>query len=94
MITLSRLGQSEEHFQLNPDMIVTVEANPDTVITLATGAKVVVTQTPEDVAEAVSAYRSLIISDALRGRRMPRSAVARAAKARESSLRAVDDASA
>ncbi len=46
MITLHRLGHSDEPFQLNPDMIVTVESTPDTVITLATGAKVVVAETP------------------------------------------------
>ena len=50
MITLNRLGHSDEPFQLNPDMIVTVESTPDTVITLATGAKVVVAETPEEVA--------------------------------------------
>ncbi len=50
MITLNRLGHSDEPFQLNPDMVVTVESTPDTVITLATGAKVVVAETPEQVA--------------------------------------------
>ena len=39
----------DEPFQLNPDMIVTVESTPDTVITLATGAKIVVAETPEEV---------------------------------------------
>jgi len=42
MITLNRLGHTDEPFQLNVDMIVTVESTPDTVITLATGTKVVV----------------------------------------------------
>jgi len=28
MITLNRLGHSDEPFQLNPDMIVTVESTP------------------------------------------------------------------
>src|SRR5438132_746917 len=37
MIELHRLGQPEP-FQLNPDLIVTVEAHPDTVIHLATFA--------------------------------------------------------
>ena len=58
MITLNRLGHSDEPFQLNPDMIVTVESTPDTVIALATGAKVVVAETPEEVAAAVHAYRA------------------------------------
>jgi uncharacterized protein YlzI (FlbEa/FlbD family) len=72
MITLNRLGHSDEPFQLNPDMIVTVESTPDTVIALATGAKVVVAETPEEVAAAVHAYRAGVLSEALRGRRAPR----------------------
>jgi flagellar protein FlbD len=72
MITLHRLGQSDEPFQLNTDMIVTVESTPDTVIALATGAKVVVSETPEEVAAAIGAYRALVMSEALRRRRPER----------------------
>ncbi len=72
MITLNRLGHSDEPFQLNPDMIVTVESTPDTVIALATGAKVVVAETPAEVAAAVHACRAEVMSDALRRRRPPR----------------------
>ncbi len=68
MITLNRLGHSDEPFHLNPDMIVTVESTPDTVIALATGAKIVVAETPEQVRAAVHAYRVDIMSDALRRR--------------------------
>ena len=68
MITLNRLGHSDEPFHLNTDMIVTVESTPDTVITLATGAKVVVAETPAEVAAAVHAYRAAVLSDALRRR--------------------------
>jgi uncharacterized protein YlzI (FlbEa/FlbD family) len=71
MITLNRLGHSDEPFQLNPDMIVTVESTPDTVIALATGAKVVVAETPEEVAAAVHAHRAAVLSDALRRRGTP-----------------------
>jgi flagellar protein FlbD len=74
MITLNRLGQHDEPFQLNTDMIVTVESTPDTVITLATGAKVVVTETPEQVAAAVREYRAEVLSEALRRRRPERAA--------------------
>ena len=79
MITLNRLGHSDEPFQLNPDMIVTVESTPDTVIALATGAKVVVAETPEDVAAAVHGYRASVLSDALRrrGAQRPPAAAAR-----------------
>jgi uncharacterized protein YlzI (FlbEa/FlbD family) len=72
MITLNRLGHSDEPFQLNPDMIVTVESTPDTVIALATGAKVVVAETPEEVVAAVHANRAAVLSDALRRRGTPR----------------------
>jgi uncharacterized protein YlzI (FlbEa/FlbD family) len=74
MITLHRLGHSDESFQLNPDMIVTIESTPDTVISLATGAKVVVSATPDEVAAAVRSYRSDVLADALRRRRPERSA--------------------
>jgi len=72
MITLNRLGHSDEPFHLNPDMIVMVESTPDTVITLATGTKVVVADTPEDVAAAVRAYRAAVLGDALARRRVQR----------------------
>lgn len=68
MITLSRLGHSDEPFQLNPDMIVTVESTPDTVITLATGARIVVSESPEEVASAVHEYRADVLAGAFRRR--------------------------
>jgi flagellar protein FlbD len=68
MITLNRLGHSDEPFLLNIDMIVTVESTPDTVITLATGAKVVVAETPDEVAAAVHAYRAEVLADAFKRR--------------------------
>ncbi|HEX4465783.1 MAG TPA: flagellar FlbD family protein [Solirubrobacteraceae bacterium] len=89
MITLNRLGHSDEPFQLNPDMIVTVESTPDTVIALATGVKVVVAETPEEVITAVHAYRAEILSDALRRRRPERPATA--AGTRRGALSAVED---
>lgn len=91
MITLTRLGNNES-FQLNPDMVVTVEANPDTVIALATGVKVVVAETPAQVADAISAYRSLVLSDALRRRRPERSTGSVSPLRDPARLLAVDDA--
>jgi uncharacterized protein YlzI (FlbEa/FlbD family) len=93
MITLNRLGHSDEPFQLNPEMIVTVESTPDTVITLATGAKIVVAETPEEVANAVHANRAAVLSDAMRRRGTPRQpAPGPAALRREPPhLSAVDD---
>jgi uncharacterized protein YlzI (FlbEa/FlbD family) len=91
MITLNRLGHSDEPFQLNPDMIVTVESTPDTVIALATGVKVVVAETPEEVAGAVHAYRAGVLSEALRNRRAPRQPAPPAAHRDAPRLSAVED---
>jgi uncharacterized protein YlzI (FlbEa/FlbD family) len=57
MIQLHRLGRTLVPFHLNPDLIVTVEANPDTVVHLATGANLIVSETPEEVAAEVRAWR-------------------------------------
>jgi flagellar protein FlbD len=72
MITLHRLGHTDEPFQLNPDLIVTIESTPDTVITLATTAKVVVAETPAEVADLVRAWRVEVLSEAMRNRRPER----------------------
>jgi uncharacterized protein YlzI (FlbEa/FlbD family) len=69
MIALHRLGHQAEEFQLNPDLIVTVEANPDTVVTLTTGTKIVVAETPERVASEIRDYRMDVLSGALNRRR-------------------------
>jgi flagellar protein FlbD len=69
MITLHRLGHADEPFQLNPDLIVTVESTPDTVVTLATTAKVVVAESPDEVAAAMRAWRVEVLSEAMRNRR-------------------------
>jgi flagellar protein FlbD len=70
MIELHRLGQ-EEPFQLNPDLIVIVEAHPDTVITLATGTRVVVTESPDEVGGLVRDWRVSVTNAAWRARREP-----------------------
>jgi uncharacterized protein YlzI (FlbEa/FlbD family) len=68
MITLHRLGHRTEELHLNPDLITTVEAHPDTVITLATGSKVVVSEAPDEVADAVREWRAGILDEAWRRR--------------------------
>jgi flagellar protein FlbD len=60
VIALHRLGRPTEEFQLNPDVIVTIEATPDTVVTLATGTKMLVNESPEQVASAVCAWRARV----------------------------------
>jgi flagellar protein FlbD len=69
MIVLHRLGHESQPFHLNPDLITTVEAHPDTVVTLATGAKIVVGESAEEVADAVRRWRVEILSGALRRRK-------------------------
>jgi uncharacterized protein YlzI (FlbEa/FlbD family) len=91
MITLSRLGHSDEPFQLNPDMIVLVESTPDTVITLATGAKVVVAEAPDQVAAAVREYRVAVLGEALARRRSQRTPPAPAGHRDQPRLTAVEE---
>jgi flagellar protein FlbD len=66
MIVLHRLGHAEEPFHLNPDLIVTVEGTPDTVVQLSTGTRMLVTETPEDVAALVREWRSSVLAGAVR----------------------------
>ncbi len=45
--------------------MASVEACPDTVVALTTGVKVVVSESPDEVADAVRAWRAGILADAL-----------------------------
>lgn len=69
MITLHRLGHSDHEIHVNPDLILTIDANPDTVISLANGSKLLVSESPAQVAEEVRRYRVDVLSGALRRRR-------------------------
>ena len=69
MITLHRLGHAVEPFQLNPDLIVTVEATPDTVIALTTGAKIVVAESPDEVAAEMYRHQTEVLAGAMQRRR-------------------------
>jgi flagellar protein FlbD len=68
MITLHKLGRSDDPFQLNPDLIVKVESTPDTVVTLATATKVLVSETPEQVAACTRAWHAEVLAEALGSR--------------------------
>jgi flagellar protein FlbD len=65
MITLHRLGHAVDAFQINPDVIMTVEATPDTVITVMNGQKIVVAEPPERVAFEIQNYRATVLAHAL-----------------------------
>ena len=71
MIRLHKLGRAPQPFHLNPDLILTVEANPDTVVVLTTGSRLVVVESPEQVAESVRTWRASVL-DAMT--RVPRRA--------------------
>ena len=62
MITLHRLGHSDESFLLNTDLIQTVEAHPDTVIKLTTGKRIVVRESPEEVVAAIRWWRADLLA--------------------------------
>jgi flagellar protein FlbD len=68
MIELHRLGHEHEDFMLNPDLISIVEAHPDTVISLTTGTRMVVSESPAEVAALIRAWRAAILRDALGAR--------------------------
>jgi uncharacterized protein YlzI (FlbEa/FlbD family) len=61
MIRLHKLGRTPQPFHLNPDLVLTVEAHPDTVVTLTTGSRLVVTESPEEVADAVRTWRASVL---------------------------------
>jgi flagellar protein FlbD len=67
MIVLHHLTHHPDPFHLNPDLIATIEARPDTVLTLTTGTKVLVDETPEQVLDAIRAWRTGILAAALNG---------------------------
>lgn len=83
MIRLRRLGGSEE-FDLNPDLILTVESTPDTVVTLTTGTKLVVDESPDAVTAAVREWRVGVLERALKR-------VGAGRQITEARLRAVDN---
>ena len=66
MIRLHRLGGVEHEFDLNPDLVLTVESTPDTVVTLTTGTKLVVAESPDSVTAAVREWRVGVLERALR----------------------------
>jgi flagellar protein FlbD len=62
MITLHKLAHWDEPFQLNPDLIATVEAVPDTIVKLTTGKRVLVEESPEEVVDAIREWRASVLA--------------------------------
>jgi flagellar protein FlbD len=65
MIELHRLGQGDLSFQLNPDLVLSIEAVPDTTIVLTTGNRVVVAESVEQVVEEIAEWRVRVLADSL-----------------------------
>jgi flagellar protein FlbD len=65
MIELHRLGQGDVPFQLNPDLVMTVEAVPDTTIHLTTGNRVVVSESVEQVVDEIAEWRVRVLAEGL-----------------------------
>ena len=61
MIRLHKLARVPQPFHLNPDLVLTVEASPDTVVTLTTGSRLLVMETPDEVAQAVRVWRASVL---------------------------------
>ena len=55
MIQLTRTNGAQ--FYLNPELIQTVEKTPDTIITLINNKKIIVKDTPQEIAERFIEYR-------------------------------------
>lgn len=60
MITLTRINGSR--FALNCDLIERVESTHDTVLTLVDGTRYLVTESMDEVVEAVRAYRASVVA--------------------------------
>ena len=67
MITLHRLVHSDEVLHLNPDLIQSVEACPDTTVRLTTGQRILVHESPEEVADAIRVWRAQVLAEAMAG---------------------------
>jgi flagellar protein FlbD len=65
VILLTRF-HSGERFAVNPDLIERVEETPDTVITLTNGAKHVVQETLDEIAERVQVFKATTLAIATR----------------------------
>ncbi|MDQ8044559.1 MAG: flagellar FlbD family protein [Solirubrobacteraceae bacterium] len=57
MITLHRLGKPDAEVLLNCDLVLTIETIPDTVITLVTGARLLVSESADEVVERIREWR-------------------------------------
>jgi flagellar protein FlbD len=62
---------------LNADLVESIEATPDTVLTLVDGRRIVVADSPEEVADRIVEFRAsvLVAAAELRGASTPVSSI-------------------
>ena len=60
MILLTRLNGTR--FAVNPDLMERVQQSPDTTVVLVDGTTFIVTETLEQIIEAVSVYRARVVA--------------------------------
>ena len=60
MIPVSRLDGTK--FFMNSDLIETIEATPDTVVTLTSQKKLIVRESPQELIEALVAFRRRVFA--------------------------------
>jgi flagellar protein FlbD len=65
MILLHHLGREHDQFVLNCDLVYTVEATPDTTLWLTTGKQIMVSETVEEVVDAIRGWRADLLAEAL-----------------------------
>jgi flagellar protein FlbD len=58
---------------LNADLLESIEATPDTVLTLVDGRRIVVSDTPDEIADRIIEFRASVLVSAaqLRGASTP-----------------------
>ena len=62
MIILHRLNGVA--FAINPDLVQRAEETPDTVLTLTDGTHMVVAESVEDVAHAMTKFKAMVMAQA------------------------------
>lgn len=64
MIVVHRLTHPDQPVYLNPDLIQTVESRPDTVVSTTNALKLIVSETPEEVAHLVLVWKASVVAEA------------------------------
>lgn len=60
MIFITRTNGTKLY--INPELIQTVEATPDTIVTLLDNKKLIVRETPQEIAERFIEYRRKVMA--------------------------------